>query len=48
MTQTVLLKYHFSLKETKDSRRNADSRSAVGNAQDEAGAPRHRDKNMIH
>jgi len=31
MAQTVLLKHHFSLKETKDSRRNANSRSAVGN-----------------
>lgn len=31
MAQTVLLNYHFSLKETKDSRRNADSRPDVGN-----------------
>lgn len=40
-TQTVFLKYHFLLKETRFLEEMTDSRSGAGNVQDKPGTPRH-------
>lgn len=40
-TQTVFLKYHFLLKETRFLEEMTDSRSGAGNVQDKPGTPHH-------